>query len=355
MGTWPPGNKGKAESGFALAPILRVLPSDARSFTDKDLQCVLRMSKVSNFVDSVRISAFADPETQNLAKTIDQARHSDQTETLSYPDVQWARGELDNLKAGKPSALKDVVKAADVDKFEARFAKVEEAVATGHGLLGLIRRPPLKLGGVVYDNVFELPEQTQLDPLLELTRESGMDQLIVQDAEGKRYIALGKGGRLKRAQKNMEGLLAGDEYKSVRVVHVEDMMNSFFEGALLIPRRIGEMMDQTFRSTVDKTLEEGVRGGIAGGVDRINAPQVAATKKPSKLIAASAVSLGAVGMSTFIAVAPEIAAGVAGLAVVGSVYNAVRGALRGEDPYLILNVVGVHLANSKKVKLEDLA
>ncbi len=314
------------------------------------------MSKVSNFIDSVRISAFADPETQNLAKTIDQARYgSDHKETLSFPDVQWARGELDKLKSGGDSALTGVVAAQDVDAFETRFSKIEQAVTTGHGLLGLIRRPPLKLGGTAYKNVFELPEQTQLDPLLELTRQSGMDQIIVQDAEGKRYIALGEGGRLHRAEKNMEGLLTGgDEYKSVRVVHVEDMVNSFFEGAFLIPRRIGELMDQSFRSTVDKTLEDGVRGGIAGGVDRINAPQVAATKKPNKLMAASAVSLGAVGMSTFVAMAPQVAAGVAGLAVVGSVYNALRGAIRGSDPYLILNVVGVHLANADKVKLADI-
>ena len=45
---------------------------------------------------------------------------------------------------------------------------------------------------------------------------------------------------------------------------------------------------------------------------------------------------------------------IAGIAAVGTAYNAIRGAAARPDPYFILNVMGVQLAEAKRTKIDNL-
>lgn len=315
------------------------------------------MGKIGHVVDSVRISALTEPEAREVAELVDQARHGEvPSRTLSFPEVQWARAELDRLKAGQESALGALIPTGQLDAFEAKFARVEQAFNTGHGLLQLVRAPPLRLAGTVYENVFELPKDAQLEPMLELARKSKFDLIVVQDAQDKRYLAISERGRLNRVEKNAEAILAGDDYQHVRVIHVDDVVNSFFEGAMLIPRQMATLLENTFRDSVDGSLRRDVVKGVEQGIDQVNAPANTTPPKSrnTTLLAASAIGLGTVGLSTFVAVVPQVAVGIAGIAAVGTAYNAIRGAAARPDPYFILNVMGVQLAEAKRTKIDNL-
>lgn len=315
------------------------------------------MGKISHVVDSVRITAFTEPEAREVAEVVDQARNGEvPSRTLSFPEVEWARDQLELMKAGKKSGLDAAVGKDQRAEFERKFSRVEAAYKDGTGFLGLVRAPPLRLAGVVYDNVFALPDDTQLEPMLELARKSRFDLIVVKDANDKCYLAVNESGKLNRVEKNAEAILAADDYQHVRVVYVDDVVNSFFEGAMSMPRKLGELMENTFRNSLDSSLEREASKAVREGVDRVNNPEMAKADKPvtPRLATAGAIGLGTVGLSTFVAVMPEVSAGLAGLAMVGTVYNALRGGLSKADPYFLLNVMGVQLAQAKRTKIKDL-
>lgn len=319
---------------------------------------VARMREVKHVVDSIRISAFTEPEAREVAEIVDEALNADaRSRTLSFPEVQWAREELERMKKGETSKLSGIVCNTQCDSFEKKLERVEKAYTTGEGLLGLVRAPPLRLAGTVYENVFALPKNQQLGPMLELAGKSGFDLIVVEDADANRYLAVNGGGRLNRVEKNAEAILAGKDWQHVRVIHVDDVVNSFFEGTMALPRGLGERVEDYFESRIDSSINQKLKAGVDDAIDRVNNPEMKETDKPSRspaLVVAGAVSVGGAALSTFIGVAPEVLASLAGIAAVTTVYNAMRGALRRPDPHFVLNVMGVHLAGERRIPISKL-
>ncbi|MBK6688695.1 MAG: hypothetical protein IPG45_29755 [Deltaproteobacteria bacterium] len=298
----------------------------------------------------------SDPETQKVAALVDAAKPKGTNGQLSAPEIGWARGELDKLLANRPSALQipNEERAAFVERFQSIEAFFQNPAAN----LELIRRPPLLLSGKRYENVFELGKNLDVDAAVQIMRHGGYDLIVFREAPSNRfYVATNGQGRLKNALPGIEAVLGTDQFDQVQVLRVEDLNNSFFEGLFNLPRRIAEAVSDVFSGGANRATGRPPAPSVVADTTRdvvvYNGPSSVVMPKAEEsgsrtpgLAMATAIGVGAVSVSTMVAAAPEAAAVLGVITMVGSLYNAFFGAFRSKDPYFILNLAGVQLGGA---------
>lgn len=279
------------------------------------------------FLDALRVDALTDPEVRETAARVDAAAHDEPQGVLTWPEIRWAQSNLQ--------------KEADNVSFQRLVGLFEDGV----DLLGLVGRPALRLAGREYPIVLEVPEDVTSAGLLAITEPTGLDLIIVERGPT-RYVAVNPRGRLHRAVKGMRGVLATESYHEVRVTEVVDVNNGFFEGAALIPRRVWQLVSDTFGSALDNSLEATVADNVGQvvGKDPKKTPQVSVG-----IVTAGLMGLGTIGVGAAMATAPTAAYALLGLIAAGSFYNAVRGATRRPDLFYVLNIAGVQVAQSGRL------
>jgi hypothetical protein len=316
-------------------------------------------------VSSMHIWALQDPADQAVANRIDEFKPKDANKQISLPEIRWARHELDKLLANRPSKLAQVPESERED-FAKRFARIEAFFEDPSANLALILRPKLRLAGKVYDHVFELRDVRDLDATLMVMKQSGYDLIVVRDEASKAiFVAISDKGRLHNCQPGTEAVLETEHFDQVSILRVEDLNNGFYEGLLLIPRKLAELASDVFSGGANRItskprgpdaepeqLDSTVRdiatyNGSASVI--LPKPAETGTRAPG-VVLASAIGVGAVGFSTLVATAPEAAGVLTVISVIGSLYNAFFGAFRKRDPYFILNVAGVQLNDSITIK-----
>lgn len=312
-------------------------------------------------VASMHIWALGDPEVQQVARRIDEAKPKGTNGQLSFPEIDWARAELDKLLANQPSAL--AVPKEERAAFAERFQRIEAFFQDPSKNLEVILRPPLLLAGKRYTHVFELGNLKDLDGAVEIMRRSGFDLIIFrEEPSNKVYVALSGNGRLKNALPGIEGVMATEQFDQVQILRVEDLNNGFFEGLFNLPRRISEAVSDVFSGGANRAtshvpapnvVEDTTRDVSAyNGAASVLLPKAeTSSARTPGLAMATAIGVGAVSVSTMVAAAPKAAAVLGVITLIGSLYNACFGMFRSKDPYFILNLAGVQLHDAT-VKLE---
>ncbi len=310
-------------------------------------------------VASLHIWALNEHGLKKVAGIIDQTKPHEGNGRLSFPEVTWARAEVDKLARGEPNAFSEKVSAEEVDAFVRDFGRLEAFFQAPMKNLAEIRRPPLLLGKTTYTDVFEIDNGMNLDRDLSTMLEAGYDVIGVRDAKRKKnYVALNHHGTLKNVSRGTEGVLKTPYFDPVKVIFAEDINNGFWEGICLIPRSVFQLISNIFSNGKNRVIHDGEQGGDAAIRDVAAAVAPATAVIPSQsgnsvpgLVLAAAIGLGAVNLSTLAATAPEAGKVLLVVATLGTIYNAIFGRyFRTQDPYFVLNFAGVQLAKKDQVE-----
>ena len=88
----------------------------------------------------------------------------------------------------------------------------------------------MKLNGLTFNHVRPVASRYKdLSEAVAVTAGNGLDEIYLKDQDGKLYIAYGEYGDLDKIQVGQDGTCAG---KILRVVHTDNEMNRFTEGAI---------------------------------------------------------------------------------------------------------------------------
>jgi hypothetical protein len=306
------------------------------------------VKKVAGIIDSSKL------------EIADSPKRKEPNGQLSYPEMIWARKEMEKLDRDE-GVFATRVPPEERDEFRRNFALLDAFFRDPMKHLEIVRRPPLIIGEKQYNDVFEVDNKCDLERDLSTMLRSGYDVIGVRDLKRKKtYVALNHNGTLKRVSRGTEGVLKTPYFDQVKVVFAEDINNGFWEGVGLIPRSILELISNIFSRGKNRVLpDHGVTQENLG--EKIN--EVAAFVTPASiampkesgnvpgLVLAVAIGLGAVNMTNLVAQAPEAAIVLGGLATVGTIYNAIFGKFfRRQDPYFVLNFAGIQLAHKEQVE-----
>lgn len=286
------------------------------------------------FLDALRVQALTDPQMRTAAAAVDAAAHEQASGVLTWPEILWARDHIGDI---------------DVDTKD--FERLEALFETGRDLLELVGRPALRVSGRVFPMVLELPKDVTTEGLLAITEPTGLDLIVVEAADGQRFVAVNPRGSLDRVVKGLRGVLATENYREVRVLHVNDVNNGFFEGASMIPRRVWKLVGDTFGNTLDARLEATVADNVG---EMVGMPAAKEKQVNVGLVTAALMGLGTIGLGAALATAPTAAYVLLGLIAAGSLYNGLRGWLRRPDLFFVLNVAGVQVARGHRLGLDIL-
>lgn len=272
---------------------------------------------------SMDARAIRDPQIRQVAETLSKIAGSEGT--LSEPQLAQLRDSLESgPRAGIPALTHGL------EAYRDGFERIESAFSDKSSLLELVERPTLLYGQKRLDHIFEVLPETELplDKLVGATEDTGLDRIIVETKDGRRFMAVHKGWLHGLSEGEELDLDLGDRHEKVTVTFVHDVANTFLEGLMRFPRKIRTL----FTHLMDHaTYEDGHEGG-----------------QTTRAIAALGTIAGIIGGgATLIANAPMIAVAAVALAAGAVTLNAISGMLRNHgyfsDPHKILNAAGIRM------------